>query len=426
MLIPFCVYMFSYSAALSGLNANSDAVKQELIEKEEKQSTVEGSIVDRKGEVITYAVTPGTPAECVYSAYGHLVGYNSVKYGSSGLRSRFGEYLFKGDSNGNGATIRLTTFNELQCAAYDAIEGMDGAVVALNNQTGEILALATTDASAKIDVNNLSNWQELNSIDGFFIPNWKVALAPGSVMKVVTAAEIINKGWNNDTYYDSGTENIGGYSFHNAGDAAYGNLTLETALVHSANTYFSSMTNKLGSYNVRAIDENFGIGRTLELDFTTISSNHGIDDSSVVEIAASGFGQGKLLLTPINIAMIGQAIANDGVMLKPYLISSIENCDGSILVGESTVLNESVSAETAEILRGYLRTVASSYGIDEKYDLCAKTGTAELGVNNMYRAVFLSFNKDYTVVVVRNNTTNAGRSLAPIALELFDILETME
>ena len=423
MILCFSVYLISYSAVLSGLNSKSDDVKQKLIDSESKLATVEGSIVDRNGEVITYATEPGVPAKCVYPAYGQLVGYNSRIYGVSGLRNRFYKDLFYGDKTNNGAKITLTTDNELQSSAYEAIKGINGAIVILNNSTGEILALATTNSSVEMDVNDLSNWSDLISQDGFFVPNWKVALAPGSVIKAVTAAEIINKNWQDELYLDTGTETIKGHEFHNSNKMAYGNLTLESALVHSANTYFSHMSNKLGSYNLSAIDENFWIGKELELDFTTISSSHGIGESTTVEAAAAGFGQGKLLVTPINMAMIGQAIANDGVMLKPYLISSIENSEGEKYKGESEALCESISPETAKILRSYLKTVANSYGVDAKYDLCAKTGTAELGNGKNNRAAFLSFNKKYTVVVVQNYTKKSGRSLMPIALKMFDILE---
>ena len=65
MILCFSVYLISYSAVLSGLNSKSDDVKQKLIDSESKLATVEGSIVDRNGEVITYATEPGVPAKCV-------------------------------------------------------------------------------------------------------------------------------------------------------------------------------------------------------------------------------------------------------------------------------------------------------------------------------------------------------------------------
>lgn len=424
--LVFTVYMISYAAVLPGLNESSDNVKEALIEKEERMKTYEGCFVDSTGDPITVSIEPGVPANCVFYQYGQLIGYNSTQYGLSGLRSRYRDYIFKGDSDNKGAQIMLTTNNKVQCAAYECIQNTDGCVVIIENNTGRLIALASTNSRAEINVNDLSNWEDLNSIEGFFIPTWKMAMAPGSVMKVVTSAAIIDHDMQNITYTDSGSETIDGYTFHNAGKAQYGNVQLEEALIHSINTYYAHMANQLGAFVQAENDERFMIGSQLDTDFDSIYSGHNLYESTIAEVAASGFGQGKLEVTPINVALIGQAISNDGVMLKPYVIDNISYGRKAEYKGKTETLSTCVSPETAETIRGYMSKAAISYGFPKEMGICAKTGTAEIGMSGLNRATLLSFNKNYTIVIVQNNTTIAGKKLVPKAVSLFNILSDLE
>ncbi len=426
LTVIFSCYLMYYGAVFYGVNEKGDALKESMVKKEIRAATVEGSIVDASGDIITYSEEPGVSARCMYNSYSQLIGFNSAMYGRYGLRGRYEEVLFTGDKNHQGSTVRLTTLNRIQNAAYDEIRGTEGCVVILENATGRIIALATSYPGIEMDVNDLSsNWNEMNSSehDGFLIQNWRKALAPGSTMKPVTATLVFDEGLSDEVYEDTGSEKIGGYTFHNAGKGVNGSIRLNKAIVKSCNTYFAHMTNEIGLFNLKERAEAFCIGRQLELDFCTVSSGHHLSDSTTEEVAAAGFGQGQLLLTPINIALIGEAIANGGELKQPYLIDSIYNADGVSYTGETQVLSQACSREAAEYVSSAMLDAAESYGIDRKLGIHAKTGTAQ--VNGMHRASFLSFNDKYTVCLVENNTRKSGKNLAGSAVRLFKLLDSV-
>ena len=328
LTVIFACYLLYYGAVFYGVNQKGDSLKESMAKKEVRAATIEGSITDSNGDVITFAEEPGKSGKCVHKSYGQLVGFNNAVYGKYGLRGRYEDDLMTGDKTSHGATIRLTTVNRIQNAAYEEIRGTQGCVVVLENATGRIIALATSYPGVEMDVNNLSsNWSDMNSSenDGFLIQNWRKALAPGSTMKPVTATLIYDEGLADAVYNDTGTEKIGSYSFRNAGNGVNGKIKLERAIVKSCNTYFAHMSNEIGAFKLQQRAESFCIGSDLELDFCTIHSEHNLMSSSTEEAAAAGFGQGRLLLTPINIAMIGEAIANGGQLKKPYIIDSISD-----------------------------------------------------------------------------------------------------
>ena len=422
--VPFIFYIFYYGAIIPGINKDSDNVKAEIKHREKINQTIEGNIVDSTGDIITYADTEGVPARCDYKCYSQLVGYNSVTKNTYGLRSRYWKYLYSAGSDHKGATIKLTTINKIQRAAYEAIRDTDGCAVVLENRTGRIIALATTNPQVEMDVNDLdSNWKEMNSVEGFFIPNWKKALAPGSSIKPLVGTLIYDEGKADTEYNDTGKEKIDGYTFRNSNKASYGKISLRLGIVNSCNTYFSHMSDEIGKYKLMERMEAFNIGKDLELDFTTISSQHNLSDSTRAEYSAAGFGQGRLLLTPINIAMTGQAIANKGVMLKPYLIDSIYNDSKTFLSGGYEELGQSCSEEAADYVSDCMLDAAEHYGIDRSLGIHAKTGTAELAQDN--RAVFLSFNSEYTVCIVENYTDKFGKDLKNSALMIYSALDSL-
>ena len=420
LTVIFACYLLYYGAVFYGVNEKGDSLKESMAKKEIRAVTIEGSITDSTGDVITYAEEPGKSAKCLNKAYGQLVGFNSAVYGKYGLRGKYEDDLMTGDSTHHGSTICLTTVNRIQNVAYEEIRGLEGCAVVLENATGRILALATSYPGVEMDVNNLSsNWSEMNSSenDGFLIQNWRKALAPGSTMRPVTATLVYDEGLADVVYNDTGTEKIGSHSFRNAGFGVNGKIKLEKAIVKSCNTYFAHMTNEMGAFKLQQRAEDFMIGSDLELDFCTIHSEHNLMSSSNEEVAAAGFGQGRLLLTPINIAMIGEAIANGGELKKPYIIDSISNSEKTYYKGETEILGTACSKESAAYVSEAMKKAADSYGVDKKLGIHAKTGTAQ--VDGAYRASFVSFNDKYTVCLVSNNTSKSGKSLAASAVRIY-------
>ena len=418
----FSIYLIYYSATIPGLNINTDKIKASLLLSEKINNTVEGSIVDANGIIITCAEKPGIPAQCVSNAYSHLVGFRDPVYGNYGLRDKYEqELLTTAGKNNIGATINLSIVSSIQDAAFNAIKNTDGCIVVIENSTGKILALTTSSKTGmELDANSIQyNWEAINKIDGFLIPNWEVALAPGSSIKPLVATMLYDKGYANEIYTDTGEECISNDVFRNSGNAAYGDVTLHEAIVNSINTYFAHYTSVIGRFGLQDCLENAAIGSTLDLDFGTINSSHELGNCSDAEVTATGFGQGKLMMTPINIAMIGQAIANDGKMLKPFLVNSIQKSNGRYLYkGKTQKVGKICSEEAADYVKQCMKDAADSYEIDSSLNLCAKTGTAELIENN--RAVLLSFNDKVTVCAVENFTDKFGIDLETELMKVYN------
>ncbi|MBR3780752.1 MAG: hypothetical protein IKK63_06085 [Clostridia bacterium] len=429
--VCYCTWSFAY---IKGLNPKADEIKIEILEDDVIRNTYEGSILDSKGNIISYAVKKGTNGGVIdHECYQRLVGFSSAAYGRSGLRSLYRDELWTPDKKtSKGATIRLTTNSDIQSIAYEEInsytEGESCAIV-LENKTGKVIALASANAAYNLDYNNLTedSVKKANSIEGFFLNPWQAKHAPGSVIKAVTGIAIAEKGYSEEVYYDSGVETVDGHDFHNFGNYNYENVALVGGMQNSVNTYFAHMGMKVGSYILRDVHERLLIGKTLELDFGTISSEHNLDkDISKTNIAASAFGQGKLLITPMNIAMIAQSIANDGIMLKPYIVESIITDSGKVLQeGKKEAVSEVSDKKTISVIKNALLETGIHYKINSKRKIGAKTGSAQLG-NGLNRATFMSFNEDYTVVICVNNTSKRGSALKESALRIFDALEKIK
>lgn len=423
-------------AYFPGLDAKADETKAELEKEIQYKNSIEGNITDSNGDIISYSTEPGSPATCDFEAYNSLIGYNTFSFGSSGLRNRyFNELKAQTGKDNKGATLKLTTINELQCLAYELIKGQDASVVVLENKTGRILALASSNSSYELDVNNINatTLAEANQHEGALVPSWKATLAPGSIFKVVTSIPIIEHGWQSELYDADSQIAVGGAIFKNYGNKSYAATDLKSALGNSVNVYFIHYAKKLGSYNIRNICERFLIGENIELDFTTLRSSYGLDnDTSASNVAATSFGQGKVLISPIHMAMIASSIANEGTMMKPYLIDSVTSDTKVTYNGKPEKLTQVADKEITGILMKTLQESAVEYyDIPASYNIAAKTGTAELGHSipsgtGQNRATFMSCTDKYTVIICSNYTKKFGGDFKQSALQLYDLLDSLE
>ena len=433
VLLVWVAYCFSSFAYIEGVNPESDIIKAEIQNYDTIKNTFEGTFLDADGNVLCYALKKGSGGIIDHECYQRLIGFSTgLMYGQSGLRSIYHEELWTPDKKtSKGATFTLTTNSEIQSIAYEEIssysEGESCAVV-LENKTGKVIALASANSKYNLDYNNITpeSYAKAAEVDGYFVDSWNTMAAPGSVMKAATALSIAEKGLNEEIYHDTGTELIDGYAFKNYGTQSYGDVSLNKGVQHSINTYFAHMGLKVGSFALRDAYERFMIGKTLKLDFATVKSAHNLDnDVSKTNIAATAFGQGKLMLTPINIALIAQSIANDGIMLKPYVVDSVVTDSKDTLVkGKTEKLSKIGDKDVVKIIKEALYLTADSYEIDAKYNIGAKSGTAQMG-NGLNRASFMAFNDDYTVVIVVNNTSRMGGSLKSSVLRIFDALSLL-
>lgn len=392
-----------------------------------------GPILDRNGETLASSEEPmGKRTYTKPKAFGSLLGYWSAIYSTSGLERTLDKDLAISEcerkQKKTGATVTLTIDSTLQTKAYQAISDYTGSAVVLDVKTGEILALTS---SPTFNGNKLEeNWEKLNKTEGIFTSNaYQNGAIPGSVFKIVTSTAILEGGLEDEVVHDTGSLVVDGRKIKNAGGAVYGDLTFREGFMNSSNVYFMTQGLKLGADTLEQTMKKYLIGESIELDFTTLTSNRDFGDYSDNMVATTSFGQGNTLITPLHMAMIVQSIANDGKMLKPYLISSVVNGKGeTIREGKKEGLTNPTSEKTAKKIREAMKMAGEKYGmatLSGGQTIAAKTGTAQRGdgTNNAWMVSFAPANDPQYVICLNHlNTDEFGISLKEETEELYRYL----
>lgn len=268
-------------------------------------------------------------------------------------------------------------------------------------------------------------------MDGLFLPNaYKSTFAPGSDFKIITACAVIDNGVAGTTVNDQGSYTFkNGQTITNYDSRVFGEIDLDGAIKNSSNVYFITKALEMGGDKLEASLRKFLLGENIELDFTTLSSNLDFEDYRDEVIGSIAFGQGKTEVTPLYMAMAAQAIGNDGVMLKPYMIQSMDTGDGkNVTTGQTTELTTVTSKETADQVTSAMTLAAEHYGFDyvgpEGWDIAAKTGTAQTGTNtNAWIVTFApSENPKYVVVVMAAHQGHDGIYYKDSVDQIYDAL----
>lgn len=419
--ILFCtVFSVKY---LIGPEINNDnkVTKRTITYDAIKDYVVEGDIIDRLGNLIIGDASAGMSATASYPenfSYAYLLGYYSVNSGYEniyGLRGNLANYsLFTLDSSNKGATVTLTTDSGLQNYAFSSIlAGREGSVIVMDNETGAILALAS-QSTIEYDVNDVNAFLT-TTVDGAqFRRGTYENDPPGSTFKVVTAAAALEKAENENLgddyfdYYDDGTFIAEGseWTITNYGDIAYGDLNLESALNNSVNCYFANLGTKIGADALSSMASKFMLGKQIEIPFLcTLNSSFEIDKNDADTIAQASYGQGAIEITPTHLCLIAQAIANNGVMMSPYIVDNIKT--GSIPLYKhfqsklSTCFDETVDNK----LKTIMHSTAEGYGLNEEYYgmVYAKTGTAECSDDRIHKYI-IGFTDRYSFCISLNNS----------------------
>jgi peptidoglycan glycosyltransferase len=348
----------------------------------------------------------------------------------------------------------VTTLNAAaQKAAYNGLkkQGGKGAVAAIEPSTGKILALASYPSYDPSTIAGGSNadgeaWKKLDKKNNPDDPMLNRALRevypPGSTFKVITAAAALENGLYKtaDEKTDSplpwtmpGTTT----QLKNEGNIPCENATLRVALQYSCNTVFGKVGSDLG--NDKMLEEAKKFGFTEE-QFTPVRSSASVfsDDMAPSEVALSSIGQFNTAATPLQMAMVASAVANNGTLMKPYMVDSLQapNVD-TLEKTEPEKMSEPLSAENAQILQSMMETVVEkgtgTTAQIQNVTVGGKTGTAQHGENNSKNpyAWFISYAKvgdsapvAVAVVVqddkaVRENISGSGLA-APIAKSVME------
>jgi cell division protein FtsI (penicillin-binding protein 3) len=254
-----------------------------------------------------------------------------------------------------------------------------GTVIVMNPKNGDVLAMASYP---DFDPNNFADVEDPDLLRN---PAISDVYEPGSVMKVMTVASALEKGtisrdW---VYNDQGRLEIGGIVIENWDKNAYGVVDVAQILIRSLNIGATSIALEMGTDDFYSMMRSFGIGQPTGIDLFAEESGilkvPGDSDWSESDLATNSFGQG-VSVTPLQMATMFSAIANDGIMRQPRIVKQIVTADG-IQEAQPTTIRRVISAETADIVTDMMvRTV--NEGIPQAilpgYTIAGKTGTAEI------------------------------------------------
>ena len=442
-----CIFLYlTYFSLFKADEIKTSNYNRRLWEREE--SVVRGTIYDRRGVVLAESQVDEQGNQTrVYpygSLYTHIVGYNARSYGKTNLELTYNDYLLRtesiaeiiqygidGSEMRRGCNLVTTLDHELMEKAKEEMQGRSGAVVALDPRTGEVLCLFSNPSFDPNEDKLVENWADLSANENSpFLPRATKGLyPPGSTFKIAVAAEAIESGMKDFTVNDEGSIRIDGRDFSNSGRKAYGSLDLISGFKHSSNVMFAQLGTELGAARLKNAAERFRITESIPFDIATSSLKWSYDSSmSKTELASVGIGQGKLLTTPLNMALTAAAIANGGVMMKPYLVSSvISSNEVAVYQASPEALANVVPASTAaEIAEYMLACVESGTGSNARIrgiEVAGKTGTAQNEREGKDHAWFVGFApKDdpriAVAVIQEYSGASGGSACAPVAREI--------
>jgi penicillin-binding protein A len=397
-----------------------------------------------------------------------VVGYSTQSRSQAGLERSYNDYLT--GSNANLSTVFRTALDRLkgvtvkgndlyttinpraQRLANSLLAGKCASAVALDPSTGKVFVLASSPTYNPNLVER--HFKRIAIGQGPCKPNTPLfdratqgLYAPGSTFKVVTASAALDTGrfTPDSTFFDPGYCIVDNRKVFNAGNPdhtgpeSFGTVTFTTALQHSINAVFCKIGQALGAKPIVDYMKRYGFYSVPPLE-TPVDERvpsgrykgHHLDRSiSDADVGRLAFGQEKLLVTPFQMAMVAGAIANHGVLMRPYVVDKILSPGGGVVLKRHPdSLGRPIKPQTAAeltsmmeaVVTGGTGTAAQIPGIR----VAGKTGTAETGVPGRYNGWFISFapadHPKVAVAVVIENGGFGGHSAAPIAKALMQAI----
>lgn len=313
-----------------------------------------------------------------------------------------------------GGNVQLTINSAAQDAAWDGLQALpgdaQGAVVALEPNTGRVLAMAS---SPTYDPNRLASHDfdavsqasdDLNANDSKPLINRAIAttLPPGSTFKLVTAAAAIESG-----NYDADAMVPGGFQFqlpesttkignHDGGNCGGSRITMTRAMEISCNVAFLSLANELGTEAMADQAEAFGFNSTALEDLGGQARSLYPRDMNAPETAMSGMGQSNVTATPLQMAMVVSAIANGGDVMKPYVVDEVRAPNLSVLdrtdpQSISKAISNNTADELTEMMVSTVEQGTAGVARMPGISVAGKTGTAQSTPDRPPYAWFVSF-----------------------------------
>ena len=378
----------------------------------------------------------------------HEVGY--VGKGMAGLEASYSFELLKShitlqDQINNsltgqkspGDSLYTTLDYDAQKAAFEGLGLYEGAVVAIDPDSGKIIAMVS---KPDYDSNTIAKyWDDINdsSKNSSVLLNRATngAYPPGSTFKIVTTLAYLraNNGNSDYSFNCKGKIDIDDYTIHCSGNKQHGSEDLLSAFSNSCNSAYASIGVNLDRDEFVKTAEDLYFNQKLPtlLD-NTKKSVFGIDSTTKESIVAqTAIGQGETSVSPIHMCMLVSAIANDGELMEPYLADRIESEEGEIISQtEAVSAGNIMSSSEVALLNSYMEAVVMD-GTAGKVDfgdlsVYGKTGTAEYSENKkLTHSWFVGYAKDddgkkLAIAVIMEGAGYGSKYAAPLAAKVFN------
>jgi peptidoglycan glycosyltransferase len=391
--------------------------------------------------------------------FAHAIGYSYTTLGRAGLeRSRNDELIGKNNEltsildelrgkQQTGDPLRTTLDPAAQRVAYQQLAGRKGAVVALDPRTGAVQVMAsepTYDPNLLRSPKTYSRLANDNANKPLVNRATQFGYAPGSTFKVVTATAAIDSGEFTPTSTVDGKNGvkISGVPLQNDFNQSFGPIDLATALEKSVNTVYAQVGEKLGKRTMREYMNRFGFDRKPQLDYprAQMSASGEYDNGHLisplsprVDVGRMAIGQDKLAVTPLQMAEVAAAVANDGKLMKPHLTDRVLDTDGRTVDKISPEVQSTVmKPSTASTVTGMMeRVVQSGTGTQAQIPgvrVAGKTGTAETQIgrtiNNVWFIAFAPADNPRVAIAVtmQGQPGFGGDVAAPVAKAVMESL----
>lgn len=411
---------------------------------------VRGEILSGDGRVLAQTLVgeDGTEVRSYPydSLFAHVVGYSD--HGKTGLESLANFYLLSShvnlvertmnelsDVKNIGDNVITTLDVDLQQVASQALGDRKGAVVVMEPDTGKVLAMVSKPG---YNPNTLgADWDALISGDNTQAQLLNRATQgvypPGSTFKIVTALAYIREhpdDWREYTFDCDGSFEHGEYTISCYHGNAHGYQNMEQAFANSCNGAFANMGLELNPGNMRTLAGELLFNSELPLSLAYSKSSYTMNaDAGAWEILQTSIGQGSTQMTPVHNAMLTAAIANGGVLMKPYLIDHVESAAGEevkkfLPASYGALMSATEAGELAGLLREVVVSGTGSAVRTDAYAVAGKTGSAEFETGKESHAWFTGYapadNPQIVVTVIVEESGSGGQIAAPVARSIFD------
>jgi peptidoglycan glycosyltransferase len=461
-LVVLYALLFGFTSYWSVFDADSleanIANKRPLLE---EQQIDRGDILAADGSVIARSVPRGEGDDKVFvrrypegSLYGNPIGYSFVQQGQVGFELEHNDELV------GEKTEFLTVLDELQGhaqvgnkvqsaldpdaqrAAVEGLGGQRGAVVAIVPSTGEVRAMVSIPEYDPNDVpEDLARLNTEQSAP-LFNRATQAGYQPGSTMKVVTATAAIDSGeyTPDDTVSGRSPKEISGVPLQNAGGEQFGDIPLTEALTNSVNTVWAEVAENLGKDTMYKYMERFGFDQKPRLDYPgfqlatsgVFEGNRLLTTDDSIDIGRVAIGQERLNVTPLQMAEVAAAVANEGELMEPRLWSKVIDPDGREEKldpqRQSRVMSEDTAATLNDMMQSVVAEGTGTAAALSGIDVAGKTGTAEIDIEGgVNQAWFIGFapadDPEIAVAATVERTSGFGGTVAgPIAKAVMEAI----